>query len=125
MKQIRQSVLLFCVVYSLATLFSSILQVAQGQEFDTNFHIIIRGWIALIGVVTLHMIRCINFNNKVLNIALPYAISMIFVFLSVWISGFFIELHVNAYRDIFINYTAGYIVVISMLKLPFIAKRLS
>jgi hypothetical protein len=35
----------------------------------------------------------------------PYVISMGIVFSYVWILGFFEELHPNAYRDIFLNFT--------------------
>lgn len=40
-----------------------------------------------------------------------YIITMTAVFSLVWVSGLFIELHPNAYRDIFLNYTVVWIII--------------
>lgn len=115
-KRIKESAQIYCVVYTIATLISSGLQIFQGYSTDMNAHILYRGWVVLIGVLTLQMIRYIAFKNKIVSIALPYAVSMGLVFLSTWISGFFEELHPDAYRDIFLNYTIGFIVVLAAVK---------
>lgn len=116
-KILYQSFLIFCVLYTIATLISSTLQLFQGREFDTNIHLLDRGAVAIIGVCALQLIRLSKFKSKILNIAIPYCISMGLVFLYVYISGFFNELHPDAYRDIFLNYTIAFVVVISAIKI--------
>lgn len=57
-------------------------------------------------------------KRKVLSFLVPYAISMGLVFLYVWIIGFFETLHPNAYRDVFLNFTAVAVIlwIIATLK---------
>lgn len=116
-KTLFQSVLIFSVLYTLITIFSSVLQLMQGQETDTNTHLLNRAKITAIGVITLQLILHLNFKWKPLNIILPYCISMGLVFLYVFYTSFFEELHPNAYRDIFLNYTVIFIVVTAAITL--------
>jgi len=111
-KIIYQSCLMYCVIYTCATIISSILQLTiQAKEFDSNAHILDRAIVVLIGVCTLQIIRYLKFKNRALNIIIPYCLSMGMIFLYVFVTGFFEELHPNAYRDIFLNYTIGFIIV--------------
>lgn len=107
-----QSCLLFCVVYTVTTIISSILQLTiQGREFDSNSHLLNRAIIVFIGICTLQIIQYAKFKCKALNIIVPYCVSMGLVFLYVFVASFFEELHPNAYRDIFLNYTISFIIV--------------
>ncbi|BDB00757.1 hypothetical protein CBOS2020_08310 [Clostridium botulinum] len=83
----------------------------MGQLTDTNSHIIDRAVVVLIAVTTITLFDKLKFKNKILSFIIPYSISMGTVFVYVWISGFWQELHPNAYRDIFLNFTAVAIVV--------------
>jgi len=121
-KIVCRSGLIFCVIYTAATIISSALQLFQGREFDTNIHILERGVITLIGVFTLQFIRFSRFKVKVLNIILPYCVSLGLVFLFVFISGVYSELHPNAYRDIFLNYSIMFIIVVFVTKVMEYAK---
>ena len=49
-----------------------------------------------------------NFFLKVLSVYIP---TMLLVFLYVFLRGFTGELASTAYRDVFINYTAGFVFV--------------
>ena len=113
MKQIiSKSALLYCVLFTGTTIISSILQLTvQAQEFDSNAHILNRAIIVLIGVCAFQMVKYSNFKIKALNIVVPYCVSMGLVFLYVFFTGFFEELHPNDYRDIFLNYTIIFAVV--------------
>ena len=109
---ISKSVLFYCVLFTGTTIISSIFQLAvQAQEFDSNSHILNRAIIVLIGVCAFQMVKYSNFKIKALNIVVPYCVSMGLVFLYVFFTGFFEELHPNAYRDIFLNYTIIFAVV--------------
>ena len=84
----------------------------MGRVTDSNFHIIDRGVIVLIGVITLTLLNRIKLRNKILSYLASYSISILMVFAYVWLSGFWEEQHSNAYRDIFLNFTVVYIVIV-------------
>jgi hypothetical protein len=111
---IKRGLLFFCVVFSVTTLFSSILQLMTGQTSDTNFHIVNRGVIVFIAVLTIMLFSEMKFRFRALNCLVPYAISMGVVFLYVWLTGFVEPLHPNAFRDVFFNFT-GVAVVIAVV----------
>jgi hypothetical protein len=50
-----------------------------------------------------------------LSYLLPYTFSMGIVFLYVWLTGFIEPLHLNAYRDVFLNFTAVSICVMLVI----------
>ena len=89
---------LFSVFFTATTILSSSLQLFQGQLTDTNFHILNRAAVVLIAVITITLFDKIRFRNKVLSYI---------VFFYVWLTGFIETLHPNAYRDIFLNFTAA------------------
>ncbi|QUH26177.1 DUF6608 family protein [Serpentinicella alkaliphila] len=113
--QLKPGFILFCVIYAVTTLFSSALLLYQGQPTDTNLHILNRGAVILIAVITIILFEKIKLKSKVLSYFVPYAISMGIVFLYVWISGFIEPLHPDAYRDIFLNFTSVTICVIIVI----------
>ena len=83
----------------------------MGQVTDTNSHIINRGVVVLIAIITITLFDKIKHRSKILSYLIPYSISMSIVFAYVWITGFWEELHPNAYRDIFLNFTVVSIVM--------------
>ena len=103
---LKQGFILFSMIYAVTTILSSSLQLIQGQPTDTNFHILNRAAIVLIAVITIALFDKIRLKNPVLSYAVPYAISMGLVFFYVWLTGLVEPLHPNAYRDIFLNFTA-------------------
>lgn len=94
------------MIYAATTILSSSLQLMQGQPTDTNFHILNRAAIVFIAVVTIMLFDKIRLKNPVLTYLVPYALSMAVVFFYVWLTGFVEPLHPDAYRDIFLNFTA-------------------
>lgn len=99
------------MIFTITTLVSSILQLCMGQVTDTNSHIINRGVVVLIAIITITLFDKIKHRSKILSYLIPYSISMSIVFAYVWITGFWEELHPNAYRDIFLNFTVVSIVM--------------
>ena len=106
---------MFSVFYAVTTIGSSSLQLYLGQPTDTNFHILNRAAVVLIAVITILLFGRIQLKNKVLSYLVPYAISMGIVFLYVWLTGFIEPLHPDAYRDIFLNFTAISIFVVLVI----------
>jgi hypothetical protein len=109
--KVKNYTIIFCVIYTAATLCSSILYLCVGQETDTNFHLINRAVIVLIGTLTLAFALELKFKCAIFNYTIPYFASMPLCFLYVWLCGLFDELAKSAYLDIFLNFTIFYIIV--------------
>lgn len=113
--ELKRGFTFFSVIYAITTIISSSLQLYQGQLTDTNFHILNRAAVVLIAVITIILFDKIQLKSKVLSYLVPYAISMGIVFFYVWLTGFIEPLHPNAYRDIFLNFTAVSICVMLVI----------
>ncbi|WP_250672970.1 DUF6608 family protein (plasmid) [Paraclostridium ghonii] len=113
---------IYCLLFTVTTIISSIIQITLFNKVnDTNSHILNRAIVVAIGTSTLYMILYINFKNKILGILIPYVISLSTVLMYVFFTGFFEELHPNAYRDITLNYSAVFIIAFFIVK--FVSKR--
>ncbi|MCG4723126.1 hypothetical protein L0M81_14415, partial [Alistipes putredinis] len=64
-----------------------------------------------IGALVLILMTQLEFKNKLLRFVVPYSVFISIALLYVFISGFWSNLHPNAYRDVFLNDTIAYIVV--------------
>lgn len=120
--ELKRGFILFSIIYAVTTIISSSLQLYQGQMTDTNFHILNRAAIVLIGVITITLFYKFQLKSKVLSYLVSYIISMGIVFLYVWLTGFIEPLHANAYRDIFLNFTAISISVMTVIFIKDILK---
>lgn len=114
-REFKHGFIFFSIVYTVVTLISSSLQLYLGRPTDTNLHILDRAVVVLIAVITISLFDKIKFKSKILSYFIPYSISMGVVFLYVWASGFIELLHPNAYRDIFLNFTAVAICVMTVM----------
>ncbi len=103
---LKQGFILFSMFYTVTTILSSSLQLYFGQPTDTNSHLLHRAAVILIAVITILLFDRIQLKSKILSYLVPYVLSMGTVFLYVWLTSFFEPLHPNAYRDIFLNFTA-------------------
>ena len=110
-KIIKNAAALYCSVFTAATIISSIFQLSIGQVTDTNFHIIDRAIICLIGVFTFTLMLKLRIKNKIISYIITYAIAIPIVFAYVYATSFWAEQHPNAYRDIFLNFTVIFLVV--------------
>lgn len=120
--EVKRGFVFFSVLFAVTTIISSSLQMFQGQPTDTNFHILNRAAVVFIAVTTIQLFDKIRLKNQVLSYLVPYAISMGIVFFYVWLTGFVEPLHPNAYRDIFLNFTA---VTIAVMIAIFIKEKLT
>ena len=112
-KYLRGILFLYFEIYTVATLINSIIYLAKGVYEDPsgNWHEIDRAVIVLVAVIAYALIRYIKVNSFLLKIVIVYVPTMLLVFLYVYLRGLTEELAKTAYRDIFINYTAGFIFV--------------
>ena len=112
-KYLRSIVLLYCGLYTIATINNSIIYLAKGvfEDPSGNWHELDRAVIVLVAVIAFALIRYIKLNNFFVKLLVVYVPTMSLVFLYVFLRGLTVELARTAYRDIFINYTAGFVFV--------------
>lgn len=112
-KWLKNTMLLYCGLYTVATLVNSIVYLVNGIYEDPagNWHELDRAIITLIVVVAYALIRNLHIKNFAVKSTVVYVPTMLLAFLYVWFRGLFGELAASAYRDIFINYTIGFLIV--------------
>ena len=112
-KYLRSVLFLYFEIYTAATLINSIIYLTQGVYEDPsgNWHEIDRAVLVLIVVLAYAMIRYIKVNNFLLKVIIVYVPTMLLVDLYVFLRGLTVELAKTAYRDVFINYTIGFVFV--------------
>ena len=112
-KYLRGILFLYFEIYTAATLLNSVIYLSKGVYEDPsgNWHEIDRAVIVLVAVIAYALIRYIKVNNFFLKVLIVYVPTMLLVFLYVFLRGLTVELASTAYRDIFINYTAGFLFV--------------
>ena len=112
-KYLRGILFLYFEIYTAATLLNSVIYLAKGVYEDPsgNWHEIDRAVIVLVAVAAYALIRYVRVNNFFLKVAIVYVPTMLLVFLYVFLRGLTAELASTAYRDIFINYTVGFVFV--------------
>lgn len=110
---LRLPVFLFCALYTAATIINSIIYLIQGIKEDPsgNWHELDRAVLVLIIVLAFAIIRYIRIKNYWLKVLIVYIPTMFLVFLYVFLRGMTAELASSAYRDVFINFTAGFVIV--------------
>ncbi len=113
-KYLKDTLLLYCGLYTLATITNSIIYLAKGvfEDPSGNWHELDRAVIVLVAVLAYALIRYIRVKSFWLKVIIVYIPTMLLVFLYVYLRGLTVELASTAYRDIFINYTAGFLFVV-------------
>ncbi len=107
----KRALILICVVYTILTITSSGYALMMGEATDTHFHLLARFAVTAIGIGSILIFNLFSRWPLPGIFTFHYGVTMGFILLLVWISGFFIKLHPDAYRDIFLNFTAIYILI--------------
>lgn len=116
-KEIKDYFIYYSIIFTVATIVSSIWQLSVGKITDTNYHILDRAVVGAIGIFTLYIVNYCKFNNKLLKLIVPYIISLPIVLLYTWATGFIDTLHPKAYRDITLNFSVLYLVVMFVINI--------
>ena len=111
-----------CVLYTAVTVTSSVLALTQGQETDTHLHLLARLVFVLIGLGAFELVDALRrryAGAPVWLVAVAgYLVAMVAILSGLWVfaatGG---ELHPDAYRDAFWNFTAVGLVVIVVIAL--------
>ena len=112
-KYLRSILFMYLEIYTAATLLNSIIYLSKGvfEDPSGNWHEIDRAVIVFIVVLAYALIRYVKIKNLFLKVLIVYIPTMLLVFLYVFLRGLTVELAKTAYRDIFINYAAGFVFV--------------
>lgn len=110
---IRKYFLIVCVLFATTTFCSSIIQlIIQGNDFDSNTHILLRAALCFLGTSFLYLFKVIKINNKLIQEIVHYLVSLFLILLFMFCLGFFVEVNEAPPFPIFaLNYTGVYIVV--------------
>lgn len=110
---LKESVYIYCTIYTIITILNSVLYLVQGYRDDPsgNWHELTRAVIVLIGVTAYEMATKIPIKNMFLRSLVVYVPTMGLAFGFVWLNQFIEPLAKSAYRDIFINYTSLFVIV--------------
>ena len=110
---LKQGIFLYTVLYTIATVVNSVLYLMNGiyEDPNGNWHEIDRAIIVLIVVLAFVMIKYLKMKNYWLKSLVVYVPTMLLAFSYVWVVGFRDTLASTAYRDIFVNYTIGFVIV--------------
>lgn len=112
-KWLKQSVFIYCVLYTLATVFNSVLFLIKGHYEDPsgNWHELDRAIIVLIVVLAYTMIKHLKIRHYLLKALVVYVPTLTLALIYVWVAGFRDVLAGSAYKDVFITYTVGFSVI--------------
>ena len=112
-KWLKQSIFIYCVLYTIATIFNSVLYLLNGYYEDPsgNWHELDRAIIVLIVVLAYTMIKNLKIKNYWLKALIVYIPTLMLAVVYIWLVGFRDTLANSAYRDIFFNYTIGFVIV--------------
>ena len=110
---LKESVYIYCTIYTITTILNSVLYLIQGYRDDPsgNWHELTRAVIVLIGVTAYEMATKIPIKNILLRSLVVYVPTLGLVFGFVWLNQFIEPLAKSAYRDMFINYTSLFVIV--------------
>ena len=108
---LKNALILICIVYTVLTVTSSGISLLLGQTTDTHAHLLMRFAVTFLGIGSILIFNLFPDWPVTAIFGLHYAVTMGAIFLLVWISGFFTDLHPDAYRDIFLNFTVIYILI--------------
>jgi hypothetical protein len=107
----KSALILICIAYTLLTLISSSYALLVGITTETHFHLLARFAVTTIGIGSIVIFNMLPRWPLWAMFAMHYIATMGIIFGLVWVSGYFIELHPDAYRDIFLNFTPIYLLV--------------
>jgi len=107
----KSALILICIVYTLLTITSSGYALLVGETTDTHFHLLSRFVVTTIGIGSILMFNLFSRFSLWLSFVLHYTVIMGIILIMMWVSGFFVELHPDAYRDIFLNFTPIYLLI--------------
>lgn len=115
MLTLRQTLVAIGIVYAAVTVISSTFALIAGAKTETHVHLLLRFGVSIIGVGALYAYGALRRRFvKLTSLAtglITYVFALAAAMAGVWLYGRVDALHPDAYRDIFLNFTAMAIVL--------------
>ncbi len=108
-------VFMFSVLFTFTTLLSAGIQLIQGVEMHSNPHIMMRSGFVFVGSIVSVIFLFMEFRFRFIKYLIAYIVAIMMIMGIIYLSGIFVELHPDAYRDGFWNFTIIGIGVMSIL----------
>ncbi len=110
---LKESIILYCVIYTATTILNSVLYLSQNiyEDPSGNWHELDRAMIMLIGIFAFEFSSKLPVKNIIFKAILGYVPTILLAFCYVWMVGFREPLAESAYRDIAFNFTGLYLIV--------------
>lgn len=100
-----------CEVYTILSISKIVLEAILQNEFgDYQSNLLMMILLSFIATLVLSQHYRLQHIPLIIVIIGQYLVLTGFVLLITWISGFFMDLHPNAYRDLFLSFTIPYII---------------
>ena len=103
-----------CIIFTAVTLGASALGFVMDGLNSTSddLHIWARFAIVFIAIGSLYIFDLLqSWPLRVVH-AIHYVVTMTIILVALWVMGFFVELHPDAFVDIIVNYTGIYILLV-------------
>lgn len=102
--------LTICVSYTILSVTNAVLNLVRGQEYGSHINSVMMLLWTSIAVLVLSIHHLFDEWSPVAMILMQYLIAMGLVLLTVFAGSFFMEMHEDGYRDIFISFTVPYVI---------------
>ncbi len=124
-KKIKNILLIYCGIYTFATILNSILYLVDGVYEDPsgNWHELDRAIIVLIGALAFGLCITVKTKYRILSAFIGYVPTLLLAFGYVWLTGLREPLADSAYIDIFINFTMMFLCISVIYNLYDIVKK--
>ncbi len=113
---VKNKLSVICILFTGVTLAATALGLLTDGLGSTSddLHILARFTIVFIAIGSLYVFDW--FQSWPLRVvhAIHYVLTMAIILLATWALGFVIELHPDALRDIFFNYTGVYLILVAL-----------
>lgn len=124
-KWLKDAVLIYCFIFTIATIASSIIYLTKNiyEDPNGNWHELDRAIVVLIGVLAYEMAVQLPIKKMWIRAVITYIPTLGLALMLVWLSGFRETLAKSAYRDILINYTGMFLIICFIIFVTSIIKK--
>ncbi len=109
-KKISEIFLVICVFYTLLSLIAGYLNASLAGDYDFYINLVMMFVWTAIATITLYSYPLFHKLPPLLVMFIQYVFAQSLILLTIWISGFFGELHPNSYRDAIRSFTIPYVI---------------
>lgn len=108
--RLKEMLMVICISYTIVSLSTSLFDAAFSSSSEDFSRLLFKFICTVIAVSILYTHPMLEKLSPLVMILLQYVAAMLLVFLTIWISSFFEEIHESGYFDAFRSFTTIYII---------------